>query len=189
MKVFHQLAFLSCLATLGLISNIAFAEAKSLSLYAEPNASAKVVGTIDPANGVIPIFTPKDNEWMKVGDPANGNVGWVKQSDLKANSSVTFTQKIIQPNGSGSQGYKFDFTNGPKKMSNEEINAMITKMQNIQIPPATQKAMTEMLENIQKQWKTMMNNGVGTGPVIMPVIIMPNPAQSSAPVPPVKNPR
>lgn len=55
--------------------------AKSISLYDQPK-EGKPIGTLDSEVGVISIFTPKGSSWVKVADPRNGNVGWVKSADL-----------------------------------------------------------------------------------------------------------
>lgn len=75
------------------------AYAAEINLYDQPRADAKAIGKVDPAVGIIPIFSSQDKMWMKVGDPRNGNVGWVKSADLSAkngvNTSFTFTQKVV----------------------------------------------------------------------------------------------
>lgn len=69
--------------------------ASPINLYDQPNPNAKLIGKIETDTGIIPIFSPKNSDWIKVGDPTNGNSGWIKQSDLKAISGVTFTQNMI----------------------------------------------------------------------------------------------
>ncbi|MHB1221068.1 MAG: hypothetical protein ACYC0J_03650 [Gammaproteobacteria bacterium] len=73
--------------------------AADINLYDQPKTDAKAIAKIDPAIGIIPIFSSKDGVWLKVGDPRNGNVGWIKNADLSSqngiNSSYTFSQKIV----------------------------------------------------------------------------------------------
>ena len=37
--------------------------AKTLSLYEQPKAESKTIGSIDTAKGVVSIFTSKDGQW------------------------------------------------------------------------------------------------------------------------------
>lgn len=99
--------------------------AKNINLYEEPKTDAKIVGTIDPATGIIPIYTPKDSTWVKVGSPTNGNVGWVKSSDL-ADASTTpsgfsFSQQI-ENTGKGPETYVFKL--GIPKLTKEQSDAL-----------------------------------------------------------------
>lgn len=70
--------------------------AAKINLYDSPTDTAKITGTIDLAAGIIPIFTPPNSTWTKVADPANGNTGWVKNSELKDDKGnmITFQQKV-----------------------------------------------------------------------------------------------
>jgi hypothetical protein len=149
-----------------------FCSAKTLTLYDQPKADAKSVGTIDSEAGIIPIFTPKDSTWIKVADPRNGNVGWIKSSDLKNTDSkgFSFTQKIVTT-GEGPQSYVIQF-GAPKMLTPEQSQAFIKRIQ-------------EQTQNIQKDTQRMMEEmfkNVNQFPVVMPVIVMP-----SADVPVTKN--
>jgi SH3-like domain-containing protein len=70
-----------------LAASVSFA--KNINLYEQPKTDAKVVATIDPAQGIVPIYTPDKSEWVKIGDPRNGNVGWVKSSDLAKAGAIS----------------------------------------------------------------------------------------------------
>ncbi len=152
--------------------------AQSITLYDQPNQTAKVVGTADLASGIIPIFTPeKNNDWIKVADPRNGNVGWIKSSDIKnargSENTVTFSQKIIS-NGSKPTYQVIQFGNPPMKMTDEQAKAYIEKMQKKQqeLQQSFQGIMKNMNEVIQNQWN--MWNAQGG----FPMIIMPAPAKN-----------
>lgn len=75
----HNILCISVALSL-LSSSIAYAV--TLNLYDQPKTDAKVVGKIDTESGFVPIFTPKPGDWMKVGDPKNGNVGWIQTKQL-----------------------------------------------------------------------------------------------------------
>lgn len=130
-----------------LLSNTA--SAATLNLYEQPAQNAKVVGTIDPSKGVMLIYTPKDSEWVKVADPQNGNVGWIKQVDLgKDTPTVTFTHRTLD-NGKGTETYELIKTGNPLNLTDEQIK------QNLERFEAHQKAMNESL---QKSYQDMMKN-------------------------------
>lgn len=54
-----------------------------VALYAKPNAKSKIVGRVKPWHHLVPIYA--QGEWIEVGDPSNGMVGWInKKSYLRA---------------------------------------------------------------------------------------------------------
>lgn len=173
-----NILFLMTLFT-SLITNLAIA--KNISLYDQPKVDAKIVGTINSDNGIIPIFTPKDNVWIKVGDPNNGNVGWVKSSDLKnITGGYTFSQHIIST-GTGPHNYNIVQFGGPEQLTPAQSQAMLKKMEQRQ--QTLQKDMQLMMQDVFKNNQTVF-------PMMVPVIIVPEkpatpikavvPAKSSA---------
>lgn len=136
--------------------------AKSLNLYDQPKADAKVVGTINSDTGIIPIFTPKEGEWIKVGDPQNGNVGWLKQSDLQA-IGISFTQNIIST-GNGTNSFNLIQVPTVSTMTPEQTKAMVKHIQENQ--QAVQKAMSHVMQDI-------FSTNYEPFPVMVPVIIVP----------------
>ncbi len=134
--------FFVCLVT----SFSAFA--KNINLYDQPKSNAKIIGQIDPAAGIVPIFTPKDNTaWVKVGDPLNGNVGWIKSEELShAGSSFSFTQSIVTKGGKP-QHYQIIQVGNPK-VDPKQSQAIIKKIEAEQL--AIQKNMQLMMEDMFK---------------------------------------
>ncbi len=163
------------LCTLFFVSS---AFAKALTLYEEPKDTAKVAGTIDSDIGLIPIFSPEKSDWMKVADPRNGQVGWIKTKDLGAsnNSEYTFTQRYINT-GNAPHSYQIIQFGGPNKMTPEEIQLQIKKNEQQQqlIQENMNKAMQNMVNDMNKlyHWNTeWMNSGL---PFVMPVVVIPAP--------------
>lgn len=175
-----------------IISSIALfsatsALAKDVSLYDQPKADAKVVGNIDLSAGVIPIFTTKQGDWMKVGDPRNGNVGWIKSSDISSSggpTSFTFTQKTIS-NGKEPQTYQIIQFGSGQKMTPEQMQVL--------------QQLQQQQQNFQKQWHDLMSQmndqfqhdwimpTMGF-PVIMPVVVVPARAPVTQPAANTKQP-
>lgn len=131
----------SCSFMLSLILMTFFsanAIAKEVNLYENADATSKVVGKIDAAKGLVPIFTKPDGTWLKVGDPRNGNVGWVKASDLinsgTGPSSVSYQQQIINDGKGVPRAYQvMQFGNEDKaaiEKRGQEFNKQITNPNN-----------------------------------------------------------
>src|SRR5579862_7993253 len=99
--------------------------AKSLKLYDEPKADAKVVGTVESDKGIITIFSPsKESEWVKVADPRNGNVGWVRSSEMKG-IGIHFNMMQV---GDGDHSYQV-VQYGDTTATPEQIAEVAKKMQ------------------------------------------------------------
>src|SRR5579862_9418067 len=114
-KVLNSIVALSVAALMfGISSN---SLAKSINLYDQPKADGKVVNTVDSNTGIITIFKPKEGEWVKVADPRNGNVGWVKLADLKG---VGVQFNVIQ-SGDGLHSYQVIEYDGNTVLTPEQI--------------------------------------------------------------------
>ena len=142
----------------------AAANAKAVNLMADPSDSAKVVGTIDLANGIVPIFTPKDGLWMKVGDPRNGNTGWIKNSDLKdSQGTVVSVSQNISEDKNGGKTQSVDMSYG-KPMTPEQKQMMqqqlLQQQQNAaQSMVVIQKNLDEMKKLYNQQFQIMQKIG------------------------------
>jgi hypothetical protein len=159
----------AAMASLAVLSFSSAASAQSISLYEQPSPSAKVIGSADLSSGIIPIYTPPNNkDWIKIADPRNGNVGWIKSSELKSakggESNVTFTQKIISTDKQPNSYQVMQF--GPNgiqtnMMNNEQIKAFTQKMRIEQqsLQNSFQNIMKNMNDVIQQQWNTWNANG------------------------------
>lgn len=175
--------------------------AAEIPLYDQPNAGAKVVGNIDTSVGVIPIYTPTNSEWVKVGDPRNGNVGWLKSADLSkamgSSNGVTFSQKIIN-DGKGQNSYQVQYGQTQQSPNTQPGQPLPVLIPNIKVQPMNQQQIQKTVDDAVKQINTLyqqqlkaINNANGNSP-IMPIIILPGqnqaqPAQvqPNAPVTPV----
>ncbi len=162
-------------ASIGLlILSISVCFAKNINLYEQPKADAKIIGTIDPAKGIVPIFTPKDNGWIKIGNPHDGNVGWVKSSDLHDAASVadgfSFTQHIVN-SGKGPQSYVLQF-GVPQQLTQEQSEALFKQIQ------AQQEVIQKNVQQMMQNFYTHFGSDWMNYPIIMPVVVMP---QSTTP--------
>jgi SH3-like domain-containing protein len=132
--------------------------AKNINLYDQPKADAKVIATIDPTTGIVPIYTPKQSEWAKVGDPTNGNVGWVKSSDLasaaKTPNGFSVNQQITS-NGKDPQSVLMQFGTS-SQLTPEQKEALYKQIQ----------AQQAIIQNSFQQILQNTSMGLNTIPVI-----------------------
>jgi len=187
-RTYTHVALLAITAVfVSIFSVCAFAALNNINLYDQPKSGAKVIGTVDVSAGVVAIFSSPQGDWMKVGDPRNGNVGWIKSSDLNNSgpTSFTFTQKMIN-NGKGPQTYQMIQYGSPQKLTSEQTKAL----QELQLQQ----------QRFQKQWQDTMDMfnhqfshetympGVNF-PMIMPVVVVPVQQSTSTQAKPVQTPK
>lgn len=172
MYIKKQLISFALLICVTLFSISAFC--KNIDLYEQPTTNAKVVGSIDLSAGIIPIFTPKDNTaWIKVADPRNGNVGWIKNSDLSGNdgAAVTFKQQISSGNNPP-QSYQLT-VGDPKNLPTEQPPADMMQMLKQQQQKLL-KAAQEMINNVNQINQRQGNNANNAPvPMLMPIVVVP----------------
>lgn len=63
-----------------------------VNLYAKPMASAKVVATYKPNHAFVPIF--RKGEWLKVGMPKDGTVGWINMKQYRKAYNAWYQPKM-----------------------------------------------------------------------------------------------
>lgn len=171
--------------------------AKSLNLYDQPKVDAKVIATIDSTVGMVPIFTPKDGDWIKVGDPKNGNVGWVKTSDFSNDSDLgsqlTVTEQTIRTS-EGPKTYRIIQFGTPSTLTAEQASAMTKEAQQRQqaIQESVQKMMQNFYNDMNDLYRTnasVLGNTLTNFPMVMPIIILPQANTSdTTPVTPTTKP-
>lgn len=155
----RHIRYISLTALIFFVTTLAFA--KPINLYFEPKQDSKVVETMNSEKGVITIFQPKNSDWIKVANPQNGNVGWVKMNEL---SNTQFNLQIIQ-SGNGPQQYQvIQYGNMPPAQS-QSINASIEQMQKRQ-----QLIQKEMQQNMQNMFRLMQEEWANF-PMIVPVVM------------------
>ena len=145
------------------------AMAKTLNLYDQPKADSKVLGSVDSNAGIITIFMPKEGKWVKVADPRNGNVGWIKSADLK---QTGFTYKVVT-SGDGTHGYQIIQYGNTKPYTAEQVSTIMKSMQKRQ--QMLQKDMQLMMQDMFAMHHSWMDF-----PMIVPVIVVPEKAPAPA---------
>jgi hypothetical protein len=214
-EIFMRIFKLSNLSALlvGLFSAIctSLLFAKPVNLYEQPKTDSKVVATIDSASNMIPILSAPGGQWMKVGDPKNGNVGWLKLSDvtnskpgsMSTSSGFSMTEQTV-PTSNGPQTFRtIQFGNGDP-MGTDKAQAILQRLQKQQaeIQGVTQKMYNEYYRDMNALMQSNPAAFANTPfPPFMPVIIIPAksgtqgippgaaPATVTNPVPPPAPPK
>lgn len=92
--------------------------AKTINLYSEPKTDSKVASTINTEDGVTIVYTPKSGEWIKVANPSNGDVGWVKSNDLGGDG---YNMRVFN-SGNGTHHYSvYQFGTGNSQFNQKQL--------------------------------------------------------------------
>lgn len=160
-----QSIFAIALASLALNT----AQAKPINLHEQPKTDSKIVGTVDSATGVITIFTPKTGDWVKVANPTDGNVGWIKATEL---SHTGFRFNVLST-GDGAQGYQIIQYGNMQPYTPEQFSQTMKKIQLQQQTwqKDTQQIMENLFKSMQQSWF----------PMILPVVVLPEKMVSPQP--------
>jgi hypothetical protein len=147
---FRRMLTLLCGLTGLLFTSLLFA--KPVNLYEQPKVDSKVVGTINSATSMVPIITSKEGDWMKIGDPQNGNVGWIKVNDVATNTNngltttgFSMTEKTINTANGPKTSRVLQFGNTPP-LTPEQSQAVTTEI--LKRQAAIQKNAMQMLQNV-----------------------------------------
>lgn len=170
---------LSALTAGSLISSTAFA--KPVTLYDKAATTAKKVGNIDLTKGVIPIYQPKNSEWVKVADPNNGNVGWIKSKELNQSgtTSFSFKQKVYDNDDAPYNYQVFEF-GSDKSWSNKDTHKELMKLQERQrdIEYSLGKSIQNMVNELHDVYESQSGFLQDARfPIIMPVVVVPTPME------------
>lgn len=157
--------------------------ANTLNLYAKPEVQAKVIATAEAGDQLIPIFYPEKSAWIKVANPKNGDVGWVKFSELQgpfviSSYNGTMQQQVFFDHNKAGQpeSYSVVEISGPKPLKPEDAKAMLKDMQSRQeeIQNSMQKSEVAMQKMMQEMFKGLTyDHNFFTFPIIQPVIVVP----------------
>jgi hypothetical protein len=135
-----------------LLSITSIATAKNITMYEEPKTASKNAGELDSQVGVITIFSPKNSEWIKVADPRDGKVGWIKSNELN-NTKVSFN--MIQSTEEKNRQHLFQTSNPSIQRINEEIRSF----------ESHQRAMGRLMHE-------MFADSLFTSPLFIPVVVV-----------------
>lgn len=195
-KMIKMILFVAALSTsYSALSN-------SVQIFEQPKAKAKLVGSITGGTQIIPVYYPNGGDWLKVANPKNGQVGWVKLSDLKGQSTlpglqeVRFNQRFekTQTTDGKPEVVRIIEYKGPNQLSSQEIKTLVREMQTrqSQIDGTMQlmmRAMMQDLNHFARRDVLSFEDDFFTFPFIQPMLIVPQQGDADKVVvkePPVK---
>jgi len=149
------------------LSITAFATA--LNLYEKPDSNSKVTASIDQGKQLIQIYHTEKKDWVKVANPQNGEIGWVKASDLKGpiiitqvNGSKIQQQILTTKDAKGKEPtvYSIIQYSGPNELKPEDAEKTIKNMEkrHEKMRDSMQKMHQEMQKSIQKMFEDFDKN-------------------------------
>jgi hypothetical protein len=190
MRLFKYRRILTLLCGFSSLCISATLFAKPVTLYEQPKTDSKIVGTIDSASSMVPIFSNKEGDWMKVGDPQNGNVGWIKVNDVAASNTAngvtstgfSMSEKTVNTSN-GPKTYRvMQFGNTPP-LTPEQSQAVTAAMQKrqVEIQSGTMQMLQSVIDNANAAYKANPNlyNSINF-PFIVPVVVVPVANQPTA---------
>lgn len=181
--------FISCL--LIFVSSSVFAN--TISIYAKPEDNAQVISQVRGGTQLIPIYYPKTGKWLKVANPTNGNVGWIRFADLSGESTLPglhemkFKQRLeSRSKDNGPEVVRIIEYSGPQKLSEAEIKTLVEQMQRRQAQlnatmQLMMRAMVQDFNNFSREDSFAFEDDFFTFPLIQPMLIVPQQGDPNKP--------
>ena len=160
--------------------------ATTIDLHAKPVEKSKVTTQVNAGTRLLPIYYPGKGQWLKVADPKNGNVGWVRFKDLNGASPVAgmhgvkYHQKIVTKSdnhGKGPQVYRVVEYSGTQKLKPKQVQELVQHMQ--MQSQRMQAQMQHMMQNMQASFNSMQpinpvmeGQGMMDMPMVQPVVVV-----------------
>lgn len=167
-----------------------------ISLYAAPSTKAQIQKHLTPTQRLLPIFT--QGEWVKVGLPDDGTVGWINQKQYRQAVAAYYQPKVetffVQSQSQDAKGENPNMTvvayhNG-KKLTDKEAKALYQQWQQQQEKQNLyfQHWFSQMQNTFNSHMKELQALSPPWGgslgfPWVQPIILMPVSAPWVAPTP------
>ncbi len=142
--------------------------AKTIDLYDQPTKEAKVIGKINTESGIVPIFKQKDGKWIKVGDPLNGNTGWIQSTEMEsaiANAGGFSFSQTFTSDEKNAPVWSVKFGT-PKPMTAQESAAWVKQLQ------LNQQTIQKEMQRMMQSWSAMDTLWMNY-PFVLPVMMVP----------------
>ena len=161
------------LTAIALASAVAMSWAASVSLYQSPDVKSQVTAKVKTGQRLIPIFQSKDHQgWIKVANPTNGTVGWMKiQNNKPKPATKTATKKtengfvqrtITTTEKEGPKTYRVIEYSGNEKLSNKQVEKLMAQME---------QRNAQMQQDMDRMMNDMRTNFFGFQPIITPPVV------------------
>lgn len=156
-------------------SALAATQAVNIPLYTDANKTSKVLEQLPMDIHLIPIFHRGD--WLKVGDPRNGQTGWIDYADyLKAQAQTNsqHTQVVyVQVNKEGKKtGDQIIAYQNGKKLSDADAKVLYEKIEKQQ--QAANQQFLQMQQQMNAMFTRSMQNmhQMFVQPMWQPIVIV-----------------
>lgn len=156
-----------------LTTTLAFAT--TINMYEQPSTDSKLVASVTSDVPLRPIFYTEKKDWVKVGNPQNGDIGWIKTMEfkevpgiIKINSSQI--QQLVAGKDGKNKEYNIIQYSGPNELTPEDAKKAVQDMEkrNEQMKAYAQKMQEEIQKSIQEAFKAF-NNVIPALPLIQVV--------------------
>jgi hypothetical protein len=162
------------------------AQEPAVVLYSAPEQNAQVLEKVAPTKPLIPIFRQK--EWVKVGDPRDGKVGWVNKKQYRQamrawyrpNVKTVFIRSENNKNGKPEVNI-IAYSNG-KKLNEAQAKALYKQLQKNENQQWRQmNRFDRQMNKLLSRQMRMMDDNIGpfAAPFMTPVIIINQPAKAA----------
>ena len=145
--------------------------AKTIPLYSEPKSDSKTSGTVNTETGVTIVYTPKNSEWIKVANPSNGDVGWVKSNDL---GNHQYNMQVITSDN-GKQSYRVYQFGTNKQYTKEQIDKEMKRFEE------QQHMLHQHIGQLFNDVFYFPQPFIFSHPIFVPVVLQENPNPKNTP--------
>jgi hypothetical protein len=162
--------------------------AAGIKLYSQPDTKAKVASEVPKGQRLIPIYqSPQHRGWLKVANPHDGSVGWMRLLPPKTKAPMAkpvkghmpidqppvanqFSQRVVttQEPGKAPQSYRVIEYSGPEKLSKQQLADVIARMEQRQ--QRLQQDMRRMMDNMQRDFFSFQPMAL---PTVEHVVVVP----------------
>lgn len=166
---------------------------RQVVVYTAPHLNANIVQKVSPAKRLVPIF--RQGEWIKIGDPSNGKVGWINREQYRQamrafyrpNMQMVFIRTEHNNNGKPTINV-VAYKNG-KKLTQEQADKIYKHIQKEQMRESRyaqrmfwnmDRFMDQQVFDMNHFMMPWNNMGFDFGPEIIQPVIVVNPAQQPA---------
>jgi uncharacterized protein YgiM (DUF1202 family) len=170
----NKTIYILAVLLLFVFNNVASADTKNtnLNIYEKPDANAKIIASVKRDEQLMPFFYTEKKDWVKIGNPKNGDVGWVKIAEFeqqpivinKINATGT-EQLIVDEKNRGRYPQIFVQYGSQKDLKEKDIQKAVRDIE--------KRNKTER-ENIQKDIQDLLSKFDSLFNGIQPIIIIPS---------------
>ncbi len=148
-----------------------------IKLYADASKDAKVLATITLDQRIVPFYNK--GGWVKVGDPANGQVGWIHKEQYRKAMNQAISESVqtvyIEQDSDNNQKPQITVYKNGKKLTGKEAQAIYQKVQKQQTYMQNRfERFQKQMQNFANEQMLQLNSSFNMLPVVQPIVIVEN---------------